>query len=68
LIDGVELGPKDANGEPVIILTGAQASMVRLGIGQSAAKLPDRDLFLSSVKLGCGARNHRELTALRTNC
>jgi len=54
LIDRVELVPKDANGEPVIILTGALASMVRLGMGQAAAKLPDRDLFLSSVKVVAG--------------
>ena len=59
LIDRVELGPKDANGEPEIILTGALASMVRLGMGQAAAKLSDRDLFLSSVKVVAGARFER---------
>ena len=63
LIDRVELGPKDANGEPEIILTGALASMVRLGMGQAAAKLADRDLFLSSVKVVAGARF--ELTTFR---
>ena len=54
LIDRVELGPNDANGEPAIILTGALASMVRLGMGQAAAKLADRDLFLMFGKVGCG--------------
>jgi len=58
LIDRVELGPKDAASEPEIILTGALASIVRLGMGQAAAKLAVPDLFQSSVKVVVGARNH----------
>ncbi len=64
---------------PDIVLTGAIASMVELAMGYApkagvqhamrakALRGDGSDLFLSSVKVVAGARNHRELT-LRTYC
>jgi site-specific DNA recombinase len=65
LIDRVELGPKDESGEPSIMLTGALAAMLQLGMGHDTGAKPVADpaMFLSSVKVVAGARF--ELTTFR---
>lgn len=52
------------DGEPKIMLTGALSAMLRLGLSQdfNAKSASDPGMFLSSVKVVAGARNHRELT------
>jgi transposase InsO family protein len=66
LIDRIDLVPAENGGEPEMILTGALASMVRLGLGDkrafsappSVSSLSGADLFTCSVKLVAGACNH----------
>ena len=63
LIERVDFGPGQ-DGEPEIILTGALASMVRLGLDDSRRPGHESpDLFSSSVKVVAGARF--ELTTFR---
>ncbi len=70
LIERVDLGASDDNGEPEIILTGALAAMVRLGMGNdagagnSASKRAGGSIpgmFDCSVKVVAGARSHLDL-------
>ena len=77
LIERVDLGASDQNGEPEIILTGALAAMVRLamgdgnGAGNSAGKRANASIpgmFDCSVKVVAWARNHRQLTPLMVLC
>jgi hypothetical protein len=71
LIERVDFGPGAESDEPEIILTGALASMVRLGLPSAPTKTTPStasadgvpDLFLSSVKVVAGARF--ELTTFR---
>jgi site-specific DNA recombinase len=63
LIERVDFDPGH-HCEPEIILTGALASMVRLGLGDTRRPAPENhDLFSSSVKMVAGARF--ELTTFR---
>ncbi len=68
LIERVDVG-LGAQGKPEIILTGALAAMVRLGLpskstktmpsARSAESVPD--LFMSSVKVAAGARDKLDM-------
>ena len=65
LIDRVDIGPGADRDQPEIMLTGALAAMLKLTMPESTALAASgHDLFLSSVKVVAGARNHLYRTQL----
>ncbi len=72
LIERVDIGPAPNGGEPEIILTGALAAMVRLGLPDGPTKTKPStsgvegvpDLFNRSVKVVAGTRDQLDLLLL----
>ena len=65
LVDRVDIGPDMERDQPELILTGALAAMVKLPMPEATALAASgHGLFLSSVKVVAGARNHRDRHSL----